>query len=67
MGMLDLMSSTCRVFAPLVCGFLIDHVGVTSPFVFQACTCAIGFVLVGTVIGGPEQEVVVAEEKKKMQ
>ena len=47
MGALDLMSSCCRVFAPLLCGVMIDYCGVTSPFFFQSVLCLCGFWLVG--------------------
>ena len=51
MGVLDLMSSTCRVFAPLLCGWLMDHVGSTSPFIFQASMCIFGIFFINVIIG----------------
>lgn len=49
MGALDLMSSCCRVFVPVLCGLLIDFCGVTSPFWFQAMLCTCAACLLGTL------------------
>ena len=47
MGALDLMSSSCRVVAPLVCGLLVDTVGGGAPFLAEAALLGVGVWLVG--------------------
>ena len=56
LGLLDTMSSCCRVVAPLATGLLVDAAGVHSPFYLQLVLIGAGFLLAPWLEGKPHRE-----------